>query len=121
MDPNLLEKMLTAQDEFLAVLDKKAEELRKSQTPSEDALKEKDELLDNERKRLENLNGSKEQAVARFEAEITRQNERIKSLEKEIAEDRRSLKSAGEKPAAGKKGASTLRKAKKGAKTKKVR
>jgi hypothetical protein len=102
METNLLDKMLTAQDEFLAELDKKAEALRTSQTPSDDALKEKDELLGSERQRLENLKGTRQQAVARFDTEIKRQTELIESLEKEIEGDRKTLATAEAGPAPGK-------------------
>lgn len=102
MDPNLLDKLLAAQDAFLAAVDKEVESLRKSQTPSDDAVKAKEEILSSERTRLENLEASKKQSLARFDAEIKRRNDRVKSLEKEIADDRKNLKAA-EKPTAAKK------------------
>lgn len=96
---NLLEKILAAPEEFLANLDKEMEARRKGETPTEDAVKQKEESLEDERKRLDTLQGSKQQAIARFDDEIKRQTERIKSLTTEIKEDRESLKSAGGKSA----------------------
>lgn len=91
MDPNLLDKMLTANQEFLKKLDEEAESIRKSTNPSADALKAKQELLASERKRLEDLKGSKTQAINRFDAEIQRQTARLGSLEKEIEDDKKSV------------------------------
>lgn len=93
MDPNLLDKMLTANQEFLKKLDEEAESIRKTTTPSADALKAKQELLASERKRLEDLKGSKAQAITRFDAEIQRQTTRLGDLEKEIEEDKKSVQS----------------------------
>lgn len=92
---NLLEKMLRAPEEFLANLDKELEARRKGETATEEAVKRKEESLESERKRLDDLKGSKQQAAARFDDEIKRQSERIKSLEKEISEDRKRLKEGG--------------------------
>ena len=99
---NLLEKMLKAPEEFLANLDKELEARRKGETTSEEAVKQKEQSLEGERKRLDDLKASKQQSAARFDDEIKRQSERIKSLEKEISEDRKALKDSG-KPGGGQK------------------
>lgn len=95
MDPNLLDKMLTANQEFLKKLDEEADSIRKGTTSSADALKAKQEFLASERKRLEELKGSKTQAINRFDAEIQRQTTRLGALEKEIEEDKKNV--AGDK------------------------
>jgi len=91
MDPNLFDKMLTANQEFLKKLDEEADSIRKSTNPSADALKAKQELLASERKRLEDLKGARTQAITRFDAEIQRQTTRLGSLEKEIEEDKKGV------------------------------
>lgn len=102
MDPNLLDQMLTAHQEFLEKLDEQTESIRKSRTPSADALKAKQDLLASERKRLKDLKEGKSQAITRFETEIQRQTARVGSLEKEIEEDKKSLESEKkEQPGSG--------------------
>lgn len=91
MDPNLFDKMLTANQEFLKKLDEEADSIRKSTNPSADALKAKQELLASERKRLEDLKGARTQAITRFDAEIQRQTTRLGSLEKEIDDDKKGV------------------------------
>ena len=92
---NLFEKILKAPEEFLANFDKELEARRKGETTSEEAVKQKEQSLEGERKRLDDLKASKQQSAARFDDEIKRQSERIKSLEKEISEDRKALKDSG--------------------------
>jgi predicted RNase H-like nuclease (RuvC/YqgF family) len=92
MATKTMKDLVTQHQERLERLSGLVEQAKKpKKLPVDFVVREKQSLVTRLRQRLEETKGSKQKAIARFDAEIREREKEISALEKQLAEDREQL------------------------------